>query len=375
MASTYASYFARATTLTILFVLFYSPASSIPNIEFRYDNKSKRSIAPTDDIFSLPLEESIDIVISQNFMTVTDYYNQPVKVCKDGYKGFPPNCTRRQDRSSCQYSTSCLDSEACIRGICGNPCEGIICGDSADCVVQGHNPKCLCQKGFSGNPFDKCFPKTEDAVRKQPVCRTEGESCGVDKTCQLKGGLLQCLCSPSDSNMTPDCRMRPLIPNSYCFVPDDCPNHQMCVKEKCRNPCDNVTCGMNAECFVKDHEPVCLCKNGFKGDPYLWCETTKLENNCSPNPCNEAVSKCEMPNVDDDWPVCTCEKPELCTALAKFKECRDDSECPNLSACIDWHCRDPCIINSCDSDEFCVVHEQKPYCSDYRLLNLRRWKH
>jgi hypothetical protein len=48
------------------------------------------------------------------------------------------------------------------------------------------------------------------------------------------------------------------------------------VNEKCRDPCEG-SCGLYAKCFVNNHVPVCLCPDGFTGDPFRQCNPKPLE--------------------------------------------------------------------------------------------------
>ena len=55
----------------------------------------------------------------------------------------------------------------------------------------------------------------------------------------------------------------------------DCPRHLACILEKCQDPCQSTTCGVNAECSVDNHIAVCTCRRGYEGDPYSYCEERK----------------------------------------------------------------------------------------------------
>lgn len=100
------------------------------------------------------------------------------------------------------------------------PCEPNPCGLNAECLPVGFSGDCRCLPGYYGNPFDKCEPE--------------------------------------------------------CTVNSHCPFDKTCVSEKCVDPCPG-TCGINADCKVVVHNPVCSCKPGYRGDPYRAChiETSK----------------------------------------------------------------------------------------------------
>lgn len=50
----------------------------------------------------------------------------------------------------------------------------------------------------------------------------------------------------------------------------DCTLDKACLNYKCQNPCTGV-CGVNAQCKVVNHRPVCACAKGFTGDPFASC--------------------------------------------------------------------------------------------------------
>lgn len=76
--------------------------------------------------------------------------NQAACSCLKNYIGIPPNC-----RAECVVNTDCPSDQACISEKCRDPCVGS-CGQNADCRVQNHIPVCLCQPGYSGDPFTLC---------------------------------------------------------------------------------------------------------------------------------------------------------------------------------------------------------------------------
>lgn len=49
------------------------------------------------------------------------------------------------------------------------------------------------------------------------------------------------------------------------------------MKQKCRDPCPG-TCGVNARCQVINHNPICTCKAGFTGDPFVTCRLEQSKN-------------------------------------------------------------------------------------------------
>ena len=69
-------------------------------------------------------------------------------------------------------------------------------------------------------------------------------------------------------------------PRPECTSDPECPQHLACIQEKCQNPCFTESCGIKAECKVKNHRAFCVCMVGYEGDPYTICEERK-ENKIS----------------------------------------------------------------------------------------------
>ena len=84
---------------------------------------------------------------------------------------------------------------------------------NAECLPIGTG-QCKCLKGYFGNPYEECKPE--------------------------------------------------------CTINSHCPFYLACVNEKCIDPCPG-TCGLNAECQVVTHNPICSCRRGYTGDPYQAC--------------------------------------------------------------------------------------------------------
>jgi len=42
-----------------------------------------------------------------------------------------------------------------------------------------------------------------------------------------------------------------------CTADDDCPTSEACINRICADPCG---CGLNADCVIVEHKPVCVCK-------------------------------------------------------------------------------------------------------------------
>jgi hypothetical protein len=88
--------------------------------------------------------------------------------------------------------------------------------------------------------------------------------CGFNAICKEYNGAGSCTCKP-DYFGDPYVGCKP-----ECVGNSECPSHQACINNKCGNPCPGP-CGVNAECRVHNHYTVCLCMEGFEGDPLKKC--------------------------------------------------------------------------------------------------------
>ena len=77
------------------------------------------------------------------------------------------------------------------------------------------------------------------------------------------GERCQCSCLPEMIGSPPNCRPE-------CVVNSDCPSDEACINRKCQDPCPGL-CGINAYCSVRNHVPICICNQGFIGDPFSQC--------------------------------------------------------------------------------------------------------
>jgi len=93
------------------------------------------------------------------------------------------------------------------------PCLPSPCGSNAECKVVNYQEVCTCLPGFTGNP---------------PLCRPE------------------------------------------CVINAECPSNLACIQQKCKDPC-NGACGIRALCTVVNHNAICSCPTGFRGDPFVQC--------------------------------------------------------------------------------------------------------
>lgn len=206
---------------------------------------------------------------------------------------------------------------------CRDPCN---CGTNAICFVRNHKPICSCKEGYQGNPEIACV---------SVECQQDYD-CALDKSCKNKYCVDPCLLSDLCGlnaecyvrNHVADCRCRkgyygnPLDKCRVigCHSNGDCPSEHSCINMQCIDAClhDNP-CSSRAECKVLNHIPICRCPVHYTGNPYILC---KLE-----------------------------EQPE----------CREDSDCPDRLACFNHKCEEPCpIMQPCTPPSECRVLPTSP---------------
>ena len=77
------------------------------------------------------------------------------------------------------------------------------------------------------------------------------------------GDRCHCSCLPEMIGTPPNCRPE-------CVVNSDCSSDKACINRKCQDPCPGL-CGVNAYCSVRNHVPLCICNQGYIGDPFSSC--------------------------------------------------------------------------------------------------------
>lgn len=179
--------------------------------------------------------------------------------CDKEYTGSPPNC-----RPECTVNSECPQNKACHKYKCKNPCAGT-CGTNAKCEVINHNPICSCPAQMTGDPFVRCYaaPIKLPDEQQPPANPCNPSPCGLYSTCRTNGNIPSCSCLPNYVGAPPNCRPE-------CIVNTDCPSDKSCIAEKCREPCAG-SCGINSECRVQNHIPICTCPSGYTGNPFEQC--------------------------------------------------------------------------------------------------------
>lgn len=185
--------------------------------------------------------------------------NSPVCSCLENYFGNPPYC-----KPECLVNSDCRQTEICKNQKCVNPCRNEICGLRATCYVRKHIASCLCNDGFTGNPFIECT-----LIRRAEIQNIKRScECGINAECK-DSSLGSCKCIENYfGNPYEICRPE-------CIINSDCPTNLACLQNKCQDPCKSL-CGSLSHCVVTNHNPVCLCNPGYTGNPYDYC---KIERN------------------------------------------------------------------------------------------------
>lgn len=135
-----------------------------------------------------------------------------------------------------------------------------------------------------------------------------------------------------------------------------------CVNQECIDPCMTGFCGVNAECHVENHTPICECPSNYTGDPFLQCTLEKVEpeiNPCDPNPCGRNA----MCREQDEVAACLCLPDHYGNPYEScMPKCNSNSDCPSNRMCIRNECYDPCP-GICPPDSHCLMDNHLPMCN------------
>lgn len=323
------------------------------------------------------------------------YGNRAECRCMSGYRGNP------YDRCiviGCRSNNDCPSDKQCINAQCISPCiYDNPCSPKAECRVQNYMALCRCPPGYVGNPYIDCRHEVQPECRKDGDCPshlaclsnkcenpcTALEPCRRPSECQVVGSLpvrtMICIC-PSGYISSGSGTCQPTTPVKEiggCVSDSDCPTDKSCDKGICRDPCN---CGINSECRIKDHRPVCTCKQGYDGNPEIQCSKIgcRSDDECSGQHscvnrqcvpvCSADGSSCgRQANCygSNHRAVCECApgfmgNPKISCVLLG---CRSDSDCPSNKACVNNKCDDPCVgAEPCGPASECKVFNHKVNC-------------
>jgi len=173
--------------------------------------------------------------------------------------------------------------------------------------IRDEYGNCVCPPGFGKDANDVCIP-----CRKQSNMVINEEGFCV---CDLEKGFSideygRCVC-PTRYGYEIDtkgyCRQSKLVIQflilikRYFTIPyftnlssrlisvgviecrhnDDCADDRYCdkVTHTCQDPCKKQQCGVHALCNTTRHQAICICINGYLGNPYTQCCTLKIYKN------------------------------------------------------------------------------------------------
>ena len=189
--------------------------------------------------------------------------------CLTGYSGTPPLCTPQ-----CRQNYDCNRNQACISGKCQDSCSGA-CGLNAKCTVTNHLPRCFCQEGYEGDPYEQCNrnipPKVVPEDQTYQNDTISCPKCGFNAQCEIReeGSSVSCKCMKGYLG-DPQTGCRP-----ECILSSECEGNEACLDKRCQDPCAS-TCGVNAKCSVVNHFAVCTCQESYSGNPFKIC--TKIDD-------------------------------------------------------------------------------------------------
>lgn len=179
--------------------------------------------------------------------------------------------------------------------------------------------------------------------------------CGPNSQCREINSQAVCSCVPGYIGSPPTCRPE-------CVSSTECSLNEACVNQKCIDPCPG-TCGINTNCQVVNHNPICSCLLRYSGDPFTRCLPIREEpisepkNPCSPSPCGPNA-QCKEINGS---PSCSCLPQFIGSPPSCRPECVSNTECASNLACINQKCKDPCP-GICGLNAECRVISHTPNC-------------
>jgi hypothetical protein len=325
--------------------------------------------------------------------------------CPPGSTGNP---MVRCETLQCERSLDCAnDSDVCVGNKCVSVClTHTSCGLNAECVPQIHSYTCRCKDGYYGDPVIGCRRRLKcDSANDCPL----GQSCGADKHCTIScrtsrdclpsercnsglcafvcqsmndcapgqlcsSGHCQDLSTPvegrcsSDSDCNSEFACRATDPDSHSFVSLDKSNDRDVTENNtgsCLNVCEGILCARNSDCKVKDHKPICECRNGYFGNPNderIGCRRAECEQNfdCSfDKVCqnHQCISACQAFGAS-----LKCASNAACVPIDHRADCRCSAgytgdpyrSCRQIDFCKQ--------LNSCHSTAICKSTLQGPIC-------------
>lgn len=332
--------------------------------------------------------------------------HSPVKtiICKcppDTTNGDNGNCipvNKDIKQYECEVNEDCSDKDACLRGVCVLACRIKTCGVNSICQSTNHYGSCSCPDGYEGNPNIECrriisqpkipSPECEDnnecsanQICKNSICVNPclyQNPCAKDAFCHTENRNAICRCPEGfiGDPYTTGCSPKPSVLVVGCKSNSECKESESCINSKCLSPCN---CGVNANCIVRNHHPVCVCKSGFYGNAQIGCYSVECQTDsecpddkrCMSNQC---VNPCAVSNPCTQNAECygsnhksNCKCLPGLTGDGFIKclraGCTSDHDCPSNRACYNEKCVDLCVIsNSCAENADCYMYNHHINC-------------
>ena len=289
---------------------------------------------------------------------------------------------------ACENNDECTTDNSCINKLCYNVCVLGICGDDAECKVDNHRPVCSCPPGTTGNPLYKCIALlTEISLIVHPHTETSPLS-DYAAIIPIKDGpyLTQSpigivpTSRPSDAIIPPvhQPATAPPVPIG-CESNNECSYQNSCINKLCMNICYKELCGDDAECFIENHKPKCLCPPGTTGNPTIKCTALATEKTFLKHPVPEYnevqyinISPISAPADPTLSPIgeSTVHAPDLVYDYVPIitmnptlqAACMSNDDCDISSSCINLMCLSACSLQMCGSDSNCVSKNHRPIC-------------
>lgn len=108
-----------------------------------------------------------------------------------------------------------------------------------------------------------CVSSSGVPPTEPPASPCQPNPCGPNSECRLSLDKEKAVCSCLQGFFGSPCRPE-------CTIDSDCPLSHACLNLKCVDPCPGA-CGINTECNVIAHTPICRCQDGLTGNPYSRC--------------------------------------------------------------------------------------------------------
>lgn len=242
--------------------------------------------------------------------------------------------------------------------LCLDPCDGFAsCGKCAECRVVNHGAQCNCPANFLGNPLVACTQPIRKCDGLCP-CDESGyctKKCSTDNDCACGESCFERKCR-AKCNKNQACAQGQLCNRGVCIPGcrsnSDCPNEESCVNRKCANPCGRGVCGKNALCKSSDHRAVCLCPDGYRGEPKVACTSYECttDEDCESNKLCDKNGACRNPCLEQG----VCGTNAQCRIVNRRAQC---SCPPNYIGNPQVECRvsklDECLRNPCGENSRC----------------------